>query len=146
MKCCEGGNDEIYLCGMPEPGSKLEEILREESSIMINSGDRQIWLSFDYWLNPDRISFYYLEQDLPNVLVSMLDKWKAKAKAMEENFEACWYEKYASLKFIWWNRFYVIDGATFGVTDELFCALSVEIERELDAAGCPFHRYTGMID
>lgn len=31
----------IY-CGMPEPGSKLEEILREESSIMINSGDRQI--------------------------------------------------------------------------------------------------------
>ena len=84
----------IY-CGMPEPGSKLEEILREESSIMINSGDRQIWLSFDYWLNPDRISFYYLEQDLPNVLVSMLDKWKAKAKAMEENFEACWYEKYA---------------------------------------------------
>lgn len=135
----------IY-CGMPEPGSKLEEILREESSIMINSGDRQIWLSFDYWLNPDRISFYYLEQDLPNVLVSMLDKWKAKAKAMEENFEACWYEKYASLKFIWWNRFYVIDGTTFGVTDELFCALSVEIERELDAAGCPFHRYTGMID
>ena len=40
----------------------------------------------------------------------------------------------------------MIDGATFGVTDELFCALSVEIERELDAAGCPFHRYTGMID
>ena len=76
----------------------------------------------------------------------MLDKWKAKAKAMEENFEACRYEKYASLKFIWWNRFYVIDCATFGVTDELFCALSVEIERELDAAGCPFHRYTGMID
>ena len=62
------------------------------------------------------------------------------------HFFAFWQVVHASLKFIWWNRFYVIDGATFGVTDELFCALSVEIERELDAAGCPFHRYTGMID
>ena len=102
----------IY-CGMPEPGSKLEEILREESSIMINSGDRQIWLSFDYWLNPDRISFYYLEQDLPNVLVSMLDKWKAKAKAMEENFEACWYEKYGQLLRFIFPYYFIWDSGVF---------------------------------
>jgi len=117
----------------------------KDMAIHIKNDNRELWLSYDYWLHPDPITCRYKEEKLPKALEALMDEWTVKAEK-HRHTQVDWYEKNAALKFIWWEKFYVVDGSAFGLTAEQFCGFSFEMERDLDRLGCPFNRYTGTID
>ncbi len=106
----------------------------------------QLWMSSDMWFYPIKIATAYQQQELPASLKELINEWYREAQEEKKSFKADWYEKNASLKFVWFGEFYQIYPSALGITSEQFSGYSVKMEQHLKMAGCPYMQYTGMLD
>ena len=133
----DGTQKRVLVHGIPDDKTNMVRMFRDGQYI-------DLWMSMDMWFNPIEVGAK--NSNLPKELVVLLDRWKKEVEAELPSFKASWYEKYASLKFIFGGEFYRLLPCAIGSTPEHFSRFSVKIENELCSMGCPYTQYTGMLD
>jgi len=97
------------------------------------------YITYDLWVNP-------VNDDFPEEIERFIEKWREIARNSTLPDYWSWYVKYASIRFLYDDNFYVISPGHLSVNSEMFEHLSNDMEKELKEMGCPFVSYTGMMD
>lgn len=113
----------------------------------LHNGYTDIRMDNDTWCKPIPIGSDFARDDtLPLNLRQILIQTKRLIDREKDAFKPCCPIKHASTDFIWFGRYYRLDTSTFALTNEQFDHFTDRIEKILISYGCPFTRYTGMID
>ena len=101
-----------------------------------------IWMTMETSFYPFEIKTGK-EEGIPEEILELIKKW---TEEIAEVIEPDWYIKYASERFVYGDKLYVLYPHAIKASGEQMDAFFNEMERDLKAIGCPYCSYTGMLD